>query len=480
MDFGRTHGSPTGRGRENCRRGDARHTPATLGARCAAKPVQYVKICSLYGAGFYYIPGTDMCLKIGGWVRLEVGQNYNGSLTAGPMAGDINNRTTNDEVWRTRGYITADARNQTEYGTLRSYIAVGVNSNDVSNGDAAFNSNRAFIQIAGFTLGLSTSFYDFYSSPATALFGSYPGSDTGDGGQKVLAYTAQFGNGLSASLAAEMARRGQVINANTAALTFGAASTNSYAGFSYPDLVGNLRVDQAWGSAQIMGALHGVAATYYGATEASGHPNDEVGYAIGAGIKLKADMIGKGDYLQAMISYTHGASRYNFMNPNFNHGLRDGGEAAFGVLSDAVYGGTLAGGNASGLELTNTWVLNAAYEHFWNARWKTSVYGGYASVMYGEQASAMLCSNLGTGAGTGTTAVATPGCDADWNVWWIGSRTQWNVTKDFYLGLDVIYQRLEGMSFPAGTTALFAGSPATFGSQDNVGFRFRAHRDFYP
>ena len=29
-----------------------------------------------------------------------------------------------------------------------------------------------------------------------------------------------------------------------------------------PDLVGNLRVDQAWGSAQIMGALHQVGARY--------------------------------------------------------------------------------------------------------------------------------------------------------------------------------------------------------------------------
>ena len=35
-------------------------------ARLKAKPVQYVKICSLYGAGFYYIPGTDTCIKIGG------------------------------------------------------------------------------------------------------------------------------------------------------------------------------------------------------------------------------------------------------------------------------------------------------------------------------------------------------------------------------------------------------------------------------
>jgi Porin subfamily len=35
-----------------------------------AKPVQYVKICSLYGDGFYYIPGTDTCLKLGGYLRV--------------------------------------------------------------------------------------------------------------------------------------------------------------------------------------------------------------------------------------------------------------------------------------------------------------------------------------------------------------------------------------------------------------------------
>ena len=35
-----------------------------------AKPVQYVKICNLYGDGFYYIPGTDTCLKLGGYLRM--------------------------------------------------------------------------------------------------------------------------------------------------------------------------------------------------------------------------------------------------------------------------------------------------------------------------------------------------------------------------------------------------------------------------
>ena len=46
-----------------------------------ANPVQYVKICSLYGVGFYYVPGTDMCIKVGGWARYETGYGYNGSFT---------------------------------------------------------------------------------------------------------------------------------------------------------------------------------------------------------------------------------------------------------------------------------------------------------------------------------------------------------------------------------------------------------------
>ena len=58
---------------------------AIAGAQAAdlpvkAKPVQYVKICSLYGAGFFYMPGTDTCIKIGGWVRAEVNVNSLGSF----------------------------------------------------------------------------------------------------------------------------------------------------------------------------------------------------------------------------------------------------------------------------------------------------------------------------------------------------------------------------------------------------------------
>ncbi len=118
---------------------------------------------------------------------------------------------------RSRGYITADARNQTEYGTVRSYIAVGLsgggagNANDIGAAPI-FSANRAFIQFAGFTFGVTQSFYDFYSGPATSFFGGNinMSSDTGDGGKAVTAYTAQFGGGLSATIGIEAPRNAGV------------------------------------------------------------------------------------------------------------------------------------------------------------------------------------------------------------------------------------------------------------------------------
>ncbi len=212
----------------------------------------------------------------------------NGSFTWGPYNGNANSRGTNNSVLRARGYITADARNQTEYGTVRGYIAVGLSTNDVGLNTAAnqFSANRAFIQWAGFTFGLAQSFYDFYSVPATSYWGIFPASDTGDPGWVTFGYTAQFGNGFSATIAAEERRITQIIGfEGTGGPTAGQGTlaaggypsavsgagagavspvAGAYGGFQAPDVVGNLRVDQAWGSAQIMAAGHQVNATYYG------------------------------------------------------------------------------------------------------------------------------------------------------------------------------------------------------------------------
>ena len=114
-----------------------------------AKAVQYVKICSLYGAGFYYIPGTDMCIKVGGYVRTQaewgsvngVSPGTNGpsgfaTSTSTGAIGTITNgtfdRAANNFNMTGRGVLTVDARNQSEYGTVRGYIRLGGQS--ISNG----------------------------------------------------------------------------------------------------------------------------------------------------------------------------------------------------------------------------------------------------------------------------------------------------------------------------------------------------------
>ena len=33
--------------------------------------VEYVRVCSAYGSGFFYIPGTETCLRVGGRVRAD-------------------------------------------------------------------------------------------------------------------------------------------------------------------------------------------------------------------------------------------------------------------------------------------------------------------------------------------------------------------------------------------------------------------------
>ncbi|HEX5211187.1 MAG TPA: porin, partial [Pseudolabrys sp.] len=473
--------------------------------------VQYVKICSLYGAGFYYIPGTDTCLKVGGWVRQYIGANANGNLTNGNL-GSLNTNTlgsNNGWNWKARGYITADARTQTEFGTLRGYIAVG-GSTQGQSGNSSFNSNRAFIQLAGFTFGVAQSFYDLYPAPALSYFGGMinPSSDTGDGGQTVSAYTAQFGNGFSATLSLEAPRTTTVFNAGT----FGSlnatgafwgpgsatgALAQSSGNVRYPDVVGNLRMDASWGAAQIMGGIHDVVPGYYGtatnlttaATTATGNPAYATGWFIGAGAKINFPSIGPGDYFSFQVNYTQGALGYvndgattgaGVIAPPaaggyysaYNGGV--GGNYGFGVITDGVYGA--GAGLDTGVHLTTAWGVNAGYEHHWNKRWQSSLYGAYIAVSYDATANGNLCFS------EGLAGVA--GCDNNFAYWAAGTRTQFNIDSQTYVGLDVVYTTLDQRMAIPGTYASGQGqqpvAARTLSDQSAWMAEFRFHRNFYP
>ncbi len=482
-----------------------------------AQPVQYVKVCSLYGAGFYYMPGTDLCLKVGGWARAEAAWGTNGSVTWGPFNGQANTRATSNLVFRARGYITADAREQTAYGTARGYIAVGLSSNDVglTAGANIVSINRAFVQWAGMTAGLAQSFYDFYSVPAAQYRGALPASDTGDSGWWVWGYTAQFGGGFSATLSMEARRTTQIcdnntVNSSTCTITPGGyingttgnasgsgifPANGAYGGQQWGDIVGNLRVDQAWGAAQVMGAIHNVNASYYspapgaGPSILAGHPADATGFAVGGGLKVLFPSIAAGDYFQSQVNYTQGALRYLFMTPNTNWGKVDGAAEAYGVMSDCVYGGIVAAGTNTSCQLTTAWGFNASFEHYWTPSVHQSLYGAYYAVSYSGGAgggNALLCTNEGFGIGTtGTGLTAAAGCNNNWSTWGIGSRLQWDVTKSFYLGVEVLYSQLISATTPTGalpalTTIAGSGATITEPSSTNWLFTLRAHKDFLP
>jgi hypothetical protein len=96
------------------------HAPGRAGElNGKAKPLTREKSCSIYGAGFRRAPGSDVCVKIGGWARAETGNGINWSA--------LNTNAARTPALQTRGYLTTDVRRETGYGTLRAYFSAGVN-----------------------------------------------------------------------------------------------------------------------------------------------------------------------------------------------------------------------------------------------------------------------------------------------------------------------------------------------------------------
>src|SRR4029077_14707628 len=124
--------------------GSAAGLVAVVGAQAAdlpvkAKPVEHGTVCSLYGAGCWYVPGTDTWLKIVSFVRVQTSWNDTSSDTAAGAGGnDIQGRQTRTDTanfgFRTRAGVSVDLRTQTEYGTLRSYMDVGAQWSTQGNG----------------------------------------------------------------------------------------------------------------------------------------------------------------------------------------------------------------------------------------------------------------------------------------------------------------------------------------------------------
>jgi hypothetical protein len=440
-----------------------------------------VKVCALYGAGFYYIPGTDTCLKIGGFVRAEWVANAGGSHTPYWNAGNgVQNRFKDDITTRTRFMTSFDARTQTEYGTLRSYIRAGFQyTTDNSDKSGTIYVDRGFIQLGGFTFGKTLSFFDaFGGGPAsyTTLVGS---SDSGQGVNQI-AYTAMFGNGFSGSIAIEdptyRRMQTQILSGDVGLAGFAGTATGGtgFGGVAAPDIVGNLRVDQAWGSAQLSAAAHQVRAQYYGATPAEvlGNPSDKWGFAVQGAVQVKLPWAA-GDTFTVQAAYAEGANHYTYMDsPAF--GMWDGTKVFEGLNYEAVF----AAGNGD-LQLTKSWGINASVEHYWTPALRSSVFGAYLDVDYNDTASGVIC---------GTVAYrnsAAGSCNPDWQMYMVGTRTIWNPVKNLDVGVEVLYTKMEGKHSAGAvrtSTASLGKSAGDYelGNTDAVSAIFRVQRNFWP
>ena len=446
---------------------------------------EYVRVCSAHGAGFFYIPGSDTCIKLGGRARFEYqySQQFNRS---GSFTG-----------MRALGRVEIDARNSTEWGLLRAYTRIDIarRTGNIHSGSglrqgSAFTGtgvdyagyaqtqvllDRAFVQLGGLTAGRTVSFFGFYNGDLEMV-----GTTFGDGlVTNVLAYTATFGSGFSATLSIEdpQERRNIITGPAGAPLPAGAITTvtatgvsaltaSGYAGAIMPEIVGALRVDQSWGSAQLSGALHQIRAI--GAAASPGNTaSTNLGYALNAGVKVNLPMLAAGDAFYLQAAYTNGAVTYA-MNNFMGYGASSQGIGALGRLQ-AVDAIVTANGS---MQTTQVWAITSGLLHYWTPKIRQGVFGSYGQINYGSAATTAF-------GGTSSNAAGLANPFRNWAYWTIGSNVYYSPVKGLDLGIEVDYQgnvldggKLNsGLVGPASVGALASSSGAWT-------TRLRVQRDF--
>ncbi|ESX83992.1 porin [Mesorhizobium sp. LSHC412B00] len=229
---------------------------AVSGARAAdavvvaePEPAEYVKICDVYGSGYFYIPGTETCLRIGGYVRYDISGgdvgSFDGAKTFDAKDGDEN------DTWRKKARFALKTwtGQETELGTLKTYTETRWNfgnrndyaANDTDDDNFAGNSgvslNFAWIQLGGLRVGKDESAFNTFIGYAGNVI-----QDTlvpyGDFDTNVIQYYFDAGNGFSAVLSLEEG------SGDGSYGSYGKGTIDSYV----PHVVGGVKYTQGWGS----------------------------------------------------------------------------------------------------------------------------------------------------------------------------------------------------------------------------------------
>jgi hypothetical protein len=146
--------------------GSAAALAAVSGAQAAdaivaaePEPLEYVRVCDAFGAGYFYIPGTETCLRIGGEVRFTVGFGEDVGGPAGTVDGV--DQFSSDWYSATRARVFFDTKTDSELGTIGTYIRLQGNY----NGNNAVPSSgvsleQAYITVGGLKVGKALTWWD--------------------------------------------------------------------------------------------------------------------------------------------------------------------------------------------------------------------------------------------------------------------------------------------------------------------------------
>ncbi len=241
-----------------------------------AEPVDYVKVCDAFGAGYWYIPGTDTCLKVGGLVRTDV--NFHSTSATAWGTSSTSGRSASWD-FATEARVNVTAKSMTEYGPLTAFLELRARSknNDDSNNNAYWSGagtvsqsgdyyaylDTAYLELGMLLVGRTGSVYD-YSGGFTWDWNDY---DSDQGTDQVRLTWAMSGFGIQLAIEDPRDRWG----------------TDLSSSYSMPDIVGNISMSQGAWSAKLSG---GFAETSYGS-----------GFGIQLGATIKLDQIAPGDKL---------------------------------------------------------------------------------------------------------------------------------------------------------------------------------------
>ncbi|MCY1642781.1 porin [Methylorubrum sp. SL192] len=404
-----------------------------------------LRACNAYGAGFFFIPGTDTCVRFSGRARYEAGfvPNRNRTQSQGDQS-------------QARGMIrlNLDARSQTDFGVLRAFLRIDAASRTgilqstgtqqrIANASPAlgqdtfgriqnfFIAEKAFVQFAGITAGRAASFFDFYAHDYE-MSGLTTGSNLSS--TNLLAYTSRIGGGLSLSLSMEdpFFRKQPVYAASVAAAAAplgapsqfvaptaaptpvilatdggfnatGAAFLDAVQRSRMPDFVAALHYDDSWGSAHLSSAVANINVGGFIATPALGPAgttiaNDtaaallaargvtsgaqtDYGWAVQAGVKLNLPMIASGDGIYLQAAYAEGAMNYTGFT-FFTGSYASNLTPIQGASVQQFVSDAVVNPITGKLELSTSFTVVSSFLHYWTPEWRSAFYGSYGALNY--------------------------------------------------------------------------------------------------